>query len=368
MYETHGQAKWWVVSGLALLLATLACNGDVTSPTPLPTAPTGQPMGETTPLPPPAVTDTPAPDVTTEAGCTLNGAFVADVTVPDNSEFPPGASFTKTWRVRNSGTCAWEAGTILVFISGDQLGGPSSVPVAAVASGSTTDVSVGLVAPPSPGTYKGNWQLQTPDGTRFGSAIYVQIVVPPPFTDTPEATDTLEPGETPTTSPTTPDVPPPFAAVWDALGNEGGSLGTPIGEAATDRWAADLRFEHGAMYWRNNEGVPANHVYVLYYQGGTDETQGSWERYVDTWEEGMDEVSCPEADPTNGPIRGFGKVWCDNPDVRLDVGEATEPEQVPGFQAGFQDFEEGTLLWTRRLHFIYAVFEDGTWQRFDETP
>jgi hypothetical protein len=31
-------------------------------------------------------------------------AFVTDVTVPDNTAYLPGASFNKTWRLRNTGT------------------------------------------------------------------------------------------------------------------------------------------------------------------------------------------------------------------------------------------------------------------------
>jgi hypothetical protein len=129
---------------------------------------------------------------------------------------------------------------------------------------------------------------------------------------------------------------------------------------------ADQRFEHGYMFWRASGGSSANYVYVLYYQGGTDLTQGTWEPYKDTWTEDMDEISCPEADAANGPIRGFGKVWCDYEAVRLVLGAASEPEG--GFYGGFQDFEEGTLLWTSRLNFIYAVLSDKTWQRFEEAP
>ncbi|MBC7225946.1 MAG: hypothetical protein H5T61_01755, partial [Thermoflexales bacterium] len=85
--------------------------------------------------------------------------------------------FVKTWRVRNSGTCAWEPGTKLVFISGAPMGGPA-VDVPALAPGAQTDVSVSLVAPSAPGTYRANYQFQAPDGTRFGVVIWVQIVVP----------------------------------------------------------------------------------------------------------------------------------------------------------------------------------------------
>jgi hypothetical protein len=66
----------------------------------------------------------------------------------------------------------------LVFVSGDQMGGPAEVPVGPVAPGSGTTISVNLTAPSTPGTYKGNWQLQSPNDASFGSVIYVQIVVP----------------------------------------------------------------------------------------------------------------------------------------------------------------------------------------------
>ncbi|MGC8947366.1 MAG: sigma-70 family RNA polymerase sigma factor, partial [Anaerolineae bacterium] len=151
-----------------------AASGEVTA---VPTAP---PIGET-----PSPTPTAMP-------CIPDARWVADVTVPDNTAFAPGTPFVKTWRVRNAGTCAWEPGTRLVFISGDPIGGPPAVEVPALAPGAQTDVSVSLVAPAAPGTYRANYQFQAPDGTRFGALIYVQIVVPTTPTSTPS----------PTTSPT----------------------------------------------------------------------------------------------------------------------------------------------------------------------
>jgi TolB protein len=74
-----------------------------------------------------------------------------------------------------------------------------------VAPGSNTDVSVNFVAPGSPGTYRSTWQMQDPVGTRFGSQIYVQIVVPAPATDTPippTAAPTAVPTAVPTAAPT----------------------------------------------------------------------------------------------------------------------------------------------------------------------
>ena len=47
-----------------------------------------------------------------------SSAFVADVTVPDDTVFNPGDDFDKTWRIQNTGTCSWDDGYNLVFVSG----------------------------------------------------------------------------------------------------------------------------------------------------------------------------------------------------------------------------------------------------------
>ena len=54
-------------------------------------------------------TETPPPPVTTEAGCTLGSQYVADVTIPDGTVMSPNAALVKTWKVKNSGTCDWDA-------------------------------------------------------------------------------------------------------------------------------------------------------------------------------------------------------------------------------------------------------------------
>ena len=148
----------------------------------------------------PQPTDKPVDDVVGEDGCTLNAGYVTDVTIPDNTALSSGDGFVKTWRIRNSGTCDWGSGFKLVFVDGDHMGGPGSVAVNATAAGGTTDVSVNLSAPSSPGTYRGNWRIQADTGTFFGSTFYVQIVVPASVTkeptDEPEG-PTDEPVETP---------------------------------------------------------------------------------------------------------------------------------------------------------------------------
>jgi hypothetical protein len=117
------------------------------------------------------------------------------VTIPDDTRLLPGQSFVKTWRLRNSGTCPWTTDYALVLVSGNSMAAPAVVSLPrTVAPGGEVDLSVSLVAPASPGTYKGYWQLRNAQGTLFGAggkvspAFWVQIVVGPPATPTPTIT------------------------------------------------------------------------------------------------------------------------------------------------------------------------------------
>src|SRR5512135_2415358 len=95
--------------------------------------------------------------------------FVADVTVPDGTNFAPGAAFTKTWRLKNIGTCTWTTSYSLVFNSGSQLGGPSSVKLPNnVLPGQTVDLSISLTDPTTAGHYIGYWKFRNASGVLFG--------------------------------------------------------------------------------------------------------------------------------------------------------------------------------------------------------
>lgn len=148
------------------------------------------------------------PTPTPTPGCLYNMAFVADVTIPDDTAVPPGVNFTKTWRIRNTGTCPWPAGSSWVFTGGDQMNGPNAVSVPAAQPGETADVSVLLLAPTTPGRYTGYWTLRLPDGTLINQSYYVRIIVPAP-TFTPTATPipaTVTATATATAVPATPTI------------------------------------------------------------------------------------------------------------------------------------------------------------------
>jgi hypothetical protein len=131
-------------------------------------------------------------------GCTMNAELMTDVTVPDGTQFAGGEAFTKTWRIKNSGTCNWEEGTQLAYVSGDPLEGPAAVTVSALTAGSSTDVSVDFVAPTAAGTYRSNWRMQMSGGVQFGAELHVEIVVPAPSSGAPSPTPTPTPVPMPT--------------------------------------------------------------------------------------------------------------------------------------------------------------------------
>jgi hypothetical protein len=112
-------------------------------------------------------------------GACLNAAFVADVTIPDNTQMDKGEAFEKTWQMQNTGTCAWPEGTVLAFVGGEQMGAPDSVEVVAVQPDGKKDVTVPMTAPDEDGRYTGKWQLKAGD-TLFGGQVWVTIVVGEP--------------------------------------------------------------------------------------------------------------------------------------------------------------------------------------------
>ena len=104
--------------------------------------------------------------------CTDRAQFIADVTVPDGTRYDPGATFTKTWRLRNIGTCTWSTSYTMVFDSGTQMGSTASVAMpSSVAPGNNVDVSVNMTAPNAAGHYIGYWKFKNAAGVIFGIGV-----------------------------------------------------------------------------------------------------------------------------------------------------------------------------------------------------
>ncbi len=160
-----------------VIQATFTPSPSAPSPTPTTAAPTQDvqppagPTPEATPTPeagptPTAEATQPLPGGQNE-NCIDKAAFFADVTIPDGTSFKQGVSFTKTWQIRNEGTCRWD-GYKLVYAGGDLMNGPLEAPMPVVEPGALADISVELKSPPQGGVFTGLWEFQNTSGQRFG--------------------------------------------------------------------------------------------------------------------------------------------------------------------------------------------------------
>lgn len=150
---------------------------------PVPPTPTITPTVTLTPTPTLTPTATPVP-----IPCDWV-AFVKDVTVPDGMVFKPDRDFTKTWQVKNIGTCTWTKNYALVYVSGERMTGDKVTNLSrSVAPGQTIDISIELTAPVEAGKHVGYWALRNASGKVFGigpkalEAFWVSIRVEKPKT------------------------------------------------------------------------------------------------------------------------------------------------------------------------------------------
>jgi hypothetical protein len=101
--------------------------------------------------------------------------LVSDVTIPDHAPMTPGQTFTKTWKVKNIGSCAWEADFKFAFKSGEAMGGTTQVLGKVVSPGGETDISIPMTAPNKTGVLQGNWQMSNSSGTFFNNVVWIII-------------------------------------------------------------------------------------------------------------------------------------------------------------------------------------------------
>jgi len=189
---------------LVLLLVLLACglptaatptqdqNAVYTAAAQTIAAQAGQPPAQATETPsiapantevptlPPTPTNTLVPSATTVCDKTQ---FVSE-TIPDGTVFAPGATFTKTWRVKNVGACTWTSAYAIVYDHGDQLGAPDAIPFPGnVAPGQEVDLSINMQAPLTPGAYESYWKFRNASGVIFVVNPYsakITVVAPTP--------------------------------------------------------------------------------------------------------------------------------------------------------------------------------------------
>ena len=121
-----------------------------------------------------------------------NAQFISFSSSHDLNRVPAGESFVANWRVRNTGTTTWGAGYKVVHIHAESgstlMTNQASFELAEVAApavvapGQETDITLTMTAPaPRDRRYFTDWQLQNPQGRRFGEIIWLRVVtVTPP--------------------------------------------------------------------------------------------------------------------------------------------------------------------------------------------
>lgn len=203
---------------------------------------------------------------------------------------------------------------------------------------------------------------------RLGNTIYVanradgsitlieDATLPTPPSPTPTRTPspfpTLPPLPTVTriaTAPTcTIPMPPLFAQRWNAGVQT--RLGCPTEISRLTNFAFQS-FEHGTLFWREDE----KKIYALI----DDKT---WQSADDTWISTQPADSCPSVSVGVNrikPIRGFGKVWCADANLRAQIGAATASEQA--FQGLAQRFARGWMI-DAPGNALYILLDGGRWE------
>jgi hypothetical protein len=109
-----------------------------------------------------------------------NALFIDDITYPDYSTIPAGATFVKTWRFKNLGPCTWTTDYRIIFsyVSDTGKNGIFTPPAPAyfpeeVPPGEEVDLSVTMTAPTESDGYQVWFRLQNDKGFFFGQEFWV---------------------------------------------------------------------------------------------------------------------------------------------------------------------------------------------------
>jgi hypothetical protein len=244
--------------------------------------------------------------------------------------------------------------------------GCSETPVAAEAQPAAKIVATATPAPPQ--------SAQPPIGTATPAPTPVIIVV--------VVTPTTQPTEPPSAQPPlgTPTVSPPTAKVTAAAGNLRGGPGVAypvVGQASQgDELVALNRNEAGdwlQVTWKGNPAWLSASLVSLNVKAADLPVA----KVIAPPPPTATPAPTPAAKPATPkvpycdsvPIRGFGKVWGERPEVAALLGCPGWPPGEQGTDAAVQPFEHGLMLWLAADSHaysdpVYVLFEDGQYQRF----
>jgi hypothetical protein len=142
-------------------------------------------------------------------------------------------------------------------------------------------------------------------------------------------------------------------------------LGYPTEEASDGHHYARQYFERGYLYWWDQPNTRGLIWAVDIPQSAANRGFHWTGPYEDTWNDSDKTHSCDEANP-DGPVRGFGKLWCDNPEIAEAIGMPRDAERGTGNTINYgvvQFFQDGVMLYSPIDREVWVLFEGGTWQR-----
>ena len=183
--DTPGRPFYKAISILLLLIGAIllpACSG-VATPRPVympPASDEQNRMDATLIVPTLQTLIIPEPPISTPVlECTDNLLYLDDLSIPDDSILPAGASMIKQWQVENSGTCNWDARYRLRLVSGNLPGAEAELQLYPARSGTLAELSISITTPEDAGAYQAVWQAYDPANSPFGDPITIQFVVEP---------------------------------------------------------------------------------------------------------------------------------------------------------------------------------------------
>lgn len=133
--------------------------------------------------------------------------------------------------------------------------------------------------------------------------------------------------------------------------------------------AAEQHFEGGTMIWVEAEDA----IYVLVGDpAGAPASATHWNRFEDMWDESLPDPD-PHLAPPEGrqqPIRGFGLVWRENPEIQEQLGWATDSE------TGYTTILQRTTRYKYNAWYLLALDghtwylgpERSSWDKIGPTP
>jgi len=191
----------------------------------------------------------------------------------------------------------------------------------------------------------------------------------PTPTPAPTLTSTFTPTPRPRPSPFKPtgiETHDTFKPIWEQPEVKD-YLGYPTQPAGDDRRYARQYFERGYLYWWEQPDDGGLIWAVVIPQPVARQGSHWMGPYEDTWD-GSDPYSCGAAKSNpDGPIRGFGKLWCDHPEIAEAIGAARGSEHGTGETTSYgviQPFQGGMMLYSPLDREVWVLFDGGTWQRY----